>query len=205
MSQSLWWRTGGKARQRPRLSRKLTVGHALGHVMGAPTPSTGKQRGGALCAKPRTAGSGASDAAGRSAGRTRVARTAGSDASDAAGRSAARSLRRQREPGRSWCTHPQTPEAHTQPGWHHYLAPRSTAGQLEGGICQCQATAPRSATGVSLGRSLKLTFLHAPRVPRTPPTHSRAPRLSAEAIRRHRPRWCAATSEPSRWCQVVNS
>ena len=54
MSQSLWWRTGGKARQRPRLSRKLTVGHALGHVMGAPTPSTGKQRGGALRAKPRT-------------------------------------------------------------------------------------------------------------------------------------------------------
>ena len=73
MSQSLWWRTGGKARQRPRLSRKLTVGHALGHVMGAPTPLTGKQRGGALRAKPRTAGSDASDAAGRSAGRTRVA------------------------------------------------------------------------------------------------------------------------------------
>ena len=169
--------------------------------MGAPTPSTGKQRGGALRAKPRTAGSGASDAAGRSAGRTRVARTAGSDASDAAGRSAARSLRRQREPGRSWCTHPQTPEAHTQPGWHHYLAPRSTAGQLEGGICQCQATAPRSATGVSLGRSLKLTFLHAPRVP--------AGRLR-HTVGRHgcRPKPSGATGRvgaPSRWCQVVNS
>ena len=174
--------------------------------MGAPTPSTGKQRGGALRAKPRTAGSGASDAAGRSAGRTRVARTAGSDASDAAGRSAAQKPAAPEGAWQELAHAPQTPEAHAQPGWHQYLAPRSTAGQLEG----VNLTVPSNGASVRDRRVARtLTQTHLPprsaRPCRTPPTHSRAPRLSAEAIRRHRPRRCAATSEQSRWCQVVNS
>ena len=60
-------------------------------------------------------------------------------------------------------------------------APRSNAaGQSAGGSRQrCQATAPRSALRASLGRSLRLTSLRAPRVARTPQTQPASRRAEA--------------------------
>ena len=69
-----------------------------------------------------------------------------------------------------------------------HLAPRSArrsdapnaAGLAAGGSWQrCQATAPRSALRASLGRSLRLTSLRAPRVARTPQTQPGGQRAEA--------------------------
>ena len=56
----------------------------------------------------------------------------------------------------------------------------NAAGQSAGGSRQrCQATAPRSALRASLGRSLRLTSLRAPRVARTPQTQPASRRAEA--------------------------